>query len=142
MKTIGAFCFILGAAQLGLLGWHYQHDLNALLNNYSLWGTMILSSLLVIAGAGFLFKPNIVFVKLFAVVCAFYVLGIFSQVLALYQAELFKAMGYKMQIASMIGSILVLRISYGLVNRIMTKRLAAQKREHTFLVENNLTQKD
>lgn len=135
MQFLGIFCLLFGALQWGVLIWHYRLDLDALLANWALWGTLILASMLIVSGISFLLRPWLMAVRLFALACSFYLLGMYAEMLPAFQAQLMQKFGMAAQIIVVVGGLLVLRISYALISRPMLKRVAALQREGKFVKE-------
>jgi hypothetical protein len=135
MRFLGIFCVLFGALQWGILLWHYRFDLDALLANWALWGSLALAGMLIVAGLSFLFRPAALAVRLFALTCAFYALGLYAEIIPLYQAQLLQALGMGTQIAVVVGGLVVLRLSYGLISRAMLKRFDKAQREKDFAAQ-------
>lgn len=133
MRFLGIFCLLFGGLQWGSLLWYYRVNLNLLLANWTHWGTLVLASMLILAGLSLVFKPMMLAVRLFAVTAAFYLLGLYAEILPLFQGQLIQKFGMGAQIVVVLGGIIVLRLSYGLISKPLLKKLAAQQREQRFV---------
>lgn len=137
MRFLGIFCLLFGGLQWGSLLWHYHLNLNMLLANWMLWGTLVLASLLILAGLSLVFKPMMLAVRLFAITGAFYMLGLYAEIMPMFQGQLVDKFGMGAQIVVVLGGIIVLRLSYGLISKPLLKKLAAQQREQRFVTSMN-----